>query len=37
MSGGLGFQFAKMNLDVGFMNLGAAGYIIGYSISRKED
>lgn len=37
MSGGLGFQFAKMNLDVGFMNLGAAGYIIGFSISRKED
>ena len=28
ISGGAGFQFNKMNLDVGFMNLGAAGYVV---------
>ncbi len=37
ISGGAGFQFNKMNLDVGFMNLGAAGYVVGFSISKKID
>ena len=37
VSGGIGFKFNKMNLDVGFMNLGAAGYVIGFSISQKLD
>ena len=35
VSGGAGFQFNKIYLDVGFMNLGAAGYIMGFSISRR--
>ena len=37
VSGGAGFQFNKINLDVGFMNLGAAGYVLGFSISRNVD
>ncbi len=37
LSGGVGFQLNKMNLDLGFMNLGAVGYVIGFSISRKVD
>ena len=37
LSGGVGLQFNKMNLDVGFMNLGAVGYVVGFSISRKVD
>ena len=37
VSGGAGFKFNKINLDVGFMNLGAAGYIIGFSISNKRN
>ena len=37
VSGGVGFQFNLMNLDVGFMNLGAAGYVVGFSISRKAN
>ncbi len=37
ISGGVGFQFNKINLDVGFMNLGAAGYVVGFSISRHID
>ena len=37
VSGGVGFQFTKINLDVGFMNLGAAGYVVGFSICRKSD
>ena len=35
ISGGAGFQFNNINLDVGFMNLGAAGYVVGFSISKK--
>ena len=35
VSGGAGFQFSKINLDVGFMNLGAAGYVLGFSISKN--
>ena len=37
VSGGIGFQFPKINLDVGFMNLGAAGYVVGFSISKQVD
>ena len=37
ISGGAGFKFNKMNIDVGFMNLGASGYVVGFSISRKID
>ena len=37
VSGGAGFQFKKIYLDVGFMNLGAAGYVVGFSIFRKSD
>ena len=37
VSGGIGFQFNQMNLDVGFMNLGAAGYVFGFSLSREVD
>ena len=37
VSGGAGFQFNKINLDVGFMNLGASGYVVGFSISRLVD
>ena len=35
ISGGLGFQFTKITLDVGFMNVGAAGYVVGFSISKQ--
>jgi len=37
VSGGAGFQFNKLNLDVGFWNLGASGYVVGFSISKKLD
>ena len=37
VSGGAGFKFNKINLDIGFMTLGAAGYIIGFSISNKRN
>ena len=37
VSGGVGFKFNKINLDIGFMNLGSAGYIIGFSISNKRN
>ena len=37
VSGGVGFQFNQINLDVGFMNLGAAGYVFGFSLSRGVD
>ena len=37
VSGGVGFQFNKMNLDVGFMNLGSAGYVVGFSLSSKRN
>ena len=35
VSGGIGFQFKKTTLDIGFMNLGPAGFIMGFSISNK--
>ena len=37
ISGGVGFQFQKITLDIGFMNLGPAGFIMGFSISNKQN
>ena len=37
VSGGVGFQFQKTTLDIGFMNLGPAGVIMGFSISNKQN
>ena len=37
VSGGVGFRFQKTILDVGFMNLGPAGFIMGFSISNKHN
>ena len=36
-SGGVGLQFQKTTLDIGFMNLGPAGFITGFSISNKQN
>ena len=36
LSGGLGFQLLDKKLDIGFMNMGAAGVIIGLSIQNKK-
>jgi len=36
-SGGAGFRFINMNLDVGFMNLGPAGFVVGFSLLKKLD
>jgi len=36
-SGGVGFHFTKMTLDVGFMNMGAAGFVMGFSLMKKLD
>ena len=33
ISGGVGFQFQKTTLDIGFMSMGPAGFIMGFSIS----
>ena len=35
ISCGFGFRFKKMTLDVGLMNLGPAGFILGFSITKK--
>ena len=32
---GLGVEFKTMDLDVGFMNLDAAGYVLGISIDKN--
>ena len=37
VSGGIGFQFQKITLDIGFMNLGPAGLIMGFSIRNKQN
>ena len=37
VSGGVGFQFQKITLDIGFMNLGPAGFIMGFSITNKQN
>ena len=34
-SGGVGFRFTNMTLDVGFMNLGPAGFVVGFSLMKK--
>ena len=36
-SGGAGFRFTNMTLDVGFMNLGPAGFVMGFSLIKKMD
>ena len=36
-SGGAGLNFTNMTLDIGFMNLGPAGFIVGFSMSKKID
>jgi len=36
-SGGAGFRFTNMTLDVGFMNLGPAGFVVGFSLLKKVD
>ena len=36
-SGGAGFHFINMTLDVGFMNLGPAGFVVGFSLLKKLD
>jgi len=36
-SGGVGFRFTNITLDVGFMNLGSIGFIIGFSLLKKVD
>ena len=36
-SGGVGFRFINMTLDVGFMNLGPAGFVVGFSLLKKLD
>ncbi|HIM53769.1 MAG TPA: hypothetical protein EYI88_04205 [Candidatus Marinimicrobia bacterium] len=36
-SGGAGFRFINMTLDVGFMNLGPAGFVVGFSLLKKLD
>ena len=35
ISGGIGFYFTKMTLDIGLMNLGPAGFIVGFSLTKK--
>ena len=37
VSGGVGFRFQKTILDIGFMNLGPAGFIMGFSITNKQN
>jgi len=36
-SGGAGFRFTNMTLDVGFMNLGPYGFVVGFSLLKKLD
>ena len=36
-SGGAGFRFTNITLDVGFMNFGPAGFIVGFSLLQKAD
>ena len=35
VSGGVGLKFKKNDVNIGFMNLGASGYILGFSLSNK--
>tara|TARA_Y100000590_G_scaffold470331_1_gene663811 strand:+ start:3913 stop:4800 length:888 start_codon:yes stop_codon:yes gene_type:complete len=34
VSGGVGLKIKQINVNVGFMNLGSAGYILGFSLSK---
>ena len=34
VSGGIGLKIKKINANVGFMNLGSSGYILGFSLSK---
>ena len=36
-SGGVGFRFTNMTLDVGFMNMGPVGFVMGFSLMKKLD
>jgi len=36
-SGGAGFRFTNMTVDVGYMNLGPAGFVVGFSLMKKAD
>ncbi|MDP6936455.1 MAG: hypothetical protein QGF36_03380 [Candidatus Marinimicrobia bacterium] len=36
-SGGIGLELKRMNLDIGVLNLGPAGYMAGITIMRKMD
>lgn len=36
-SGGAGLRFTNMILDIGFMNLGPAGFIVGFSLIKNMD
>ena len=36
-SGGAGFRFTNITLDVGFMNFGPAGFVVGFSLLKKVD
>ena len=36
VSGGVGAKFKNFDVNVGFMNLGASGYILGFSLSNKN-
>ena len=35
VSGGVGFQFKKIILDIGFMSFGNTGFVIGFSVINK--
>lgn len=35
ISGGVGYRFTKMIVDVGFMNLGPAGFVVGFSLTKN--
>ena len=36
ISGGVGLKFKNSYINIGFMNLGASGYILGFSIANKN-
>ena len=35
MSGGVGYNFTKITLDIGLMNLGSSGFIMAFSLTKK--
>ena len=36
VSGGVGLKFKDSDVNIGFMNLGASGYILGISLANKN-